>query len=460
MAATPLDEAKAKNVLRQVEFYFSDSNLPRDNFLKKTVQDSEDGLVSLALLCSFTRMKNHLGLSAAMKPEEIPEETVLSVADVLRSSPSLRVSEDGKRVGRSTEMMKPEEVIEQVDSRTIAVTPLPYDVKSEVVESFFALHGKVNSVRLPRHVSDKRHFCGTALIEFSEEADATKLLEEKLVFAGAELEIKPKKDFDSKRERMWKDAEKSRFNRNASNGSYPKGVIVAFKLKKKQEDKCVEQNGADKVNDDAGFCKAEQGLNTASEESEQLAVAVGESTDGVDKENETKAAEDVPKEREEEVTDDVAEDRENKDDKGPSTDSVEVKNPVPDNESDNDSIVTREDLKQIFQKFGAVKYVDYRMGEESGYIRFDDPDAATKSRAMAVLVDDGGLTVKNYIVTLEALTGESEKEYWNLLRSNQERHRGRGGKYNRGGRTHGKRPWHTDSAERQPRKSHKVEATA
>lgn len=133
--------------------------------------------------------------------------------------------------------------------------------------------------------------------------------------------------------------------------SYPKGVIVAFKLKKKQEDKCVEHNGADKVNDDAGVCKAEQGLNTASEESEQLAVAVGESTDGVDKENETKAAEDVPNEREEEVTDDVAEDRENKDDKGPSTDSVEVKNPVP----DNDSIVTREDLKQIFQKFGAVK---------------------------------------------------------------------------------------------------------
>ncbi|RWW08123.1 hypothetical protein GW17_00028460 [Ensete ventricosum] len=238
-------------------------------------------------------MKSHLGLSAAMKPEDIPEETVLSVADVLRSSPSLRVSEDGK---------------------------------------FLSIW-----------------LC----------------------------------------------------------------VIVAFKLKKKQEDKCVEHNGADKVNDDAGLCKAKECLNTASEESEQLAVAVGESTDGVDKENESKAAEDVPKEREEEITDDVAKDMENKDDKGPSTDSVEVKNPVPDNKSDNDGIVTREDLKQIFQKFGAVKV-------------FCDLDhTATKARAMAVLVDEGGLTVKNCIVTLEALTGESEKEYWNLLRSNQERHRGR-----------------------------------
>jgi lupus La protein len=77
-AATPapavsLDETKAKNVLRQVrcshdpsqpcnlrdrgclsiplssfrvpqvEFYFSDSNLPRDGFLRKTVEESEDG---------------------------------------------------------------------------------------------------------------------------------------------------------------------------------------------------------------------------------------------------------------------------------------------------------------------------------------------------------------------------------------------------------------------------------
>lgn len=52
-----------------------------------------------------------------------------------------------------------------------------------------------------------------------------------------------------------------------------------------------------------------------------------------------------------------------------------------------------------------MKFIDYRMGEESGYIRFEDPDAATKARAVAVLADEGGLIVKNYIATLEALTG-------------------------------------------------------
>jgi lupus La protein len=116
--------------LAQVEFYFSDSNLPRDKFLREKVEQSDDGrndlsrrsisssmstvfcffagnlliffyflgncaVVSLALICSFSRMKSHLGLDAAVKPETVPEETVLAVAEVLRRSPVLRVSEDG-----------------------------------------------------------------------------------------------------------------------------------------------------------------------------------------------------------------------------------------------------------------------------------------------------------------------------------------------------------------------------
>lgn len=47
-------------------------------------------------------------------------------------------------------------------------------------------------MRLPRHVADKRVFCGTALIEFSTEEDAEKVLKESLVYAGAKLELKPK----------------------------------------------------------------------------------------------------------------------------------------------------------------------------------------------------------------------------------------------------------------------------
>ena len=46
------------------------------------------------------------------------------------------------------------------------------------------------------------------------------------------------------------------------------------------------------------------------------------------------------------------------------------------------------------------------MGAESGYIRFEGPEAAQKARAAAVLADQGGLAVKNFIATLEPVTGK------------------------------------------------------
>ncbi|ONK79230.1 uncharacterized protein A4U43_C01F4250 [Asparagus officinalis] len=73
MVVASLDENTAAKVLRQVEFYFSDSNLPRDKFLKQKVEESEDGLVSLWLICSFARMRTLLGLGE-VKEEAVPEE--------------------------------------------------------------------------------------------------------------------------------------------------------------------------------------------------------------------------------------------------------------------------------------------------------------------------------------------------------------------------------------------------
>lgn len=51
-------------------------------------------MVSLALICTFSRMRGHLGLGD-VKVEDISEETLRLVADTLRSSTSLKISEDG-----------------------------------------------------------------------------------------------------------------------------------------------------------------------------------------------------------------------------------------------------------------------------------------------------------------------------------------------------------------------------
>ncbi|EPS57906.1 hypothetical protein M569_16911 [Genlisea aurea] len=109
---------------------------------------------------------------------------------------------------------------------------------------------------------------------------------------------------------------------------------------------------------------------------------------------------------------------------------------------DDQNVVLREDMKSLLQKFGTVKFIDFKIGAESGYVRFEEAEGAQKARAAAVLAAEGGLKVKNFIATLDPVTGEAEKEYWNVLRMNQDKHRdgfksnsnrGRGGKRQRGG---------------------------
>uniref|UniRef100_A0A0E0DFQ7 HTH La-type RNA-binding domain-containing protein n=1 Tax=Oryza meridionalis TaxID=40149 RepID=A0A0E0DFQ7_9ORYZ len=429
-AAVPLDEAKAKEVLRQVEFYFSDSNLPRDNFLRKTVEESEDGLVSLALICSFSRMKKHLGLDADVKQETMQEETVLAVAEVLRRSSALHVTEDGKKVGRSIELSKLDEIMEQVDSRTIAASPFPYNVKLEDVQSFFAQYGKVNSVRLPRHIADKRHFCGTALVEFSEEAEANAVLKNTLVFAGADLEIKPKKEFDTEREAKKEAYEKSQPTKNGHDEGYPKGLIVAFKLKRIQVDGVMAENGGDKEGETDDANKSGTGHDEKIPENSDIKEDL---SDDVEKSKEA-AAQSVKK--------------------GESP-SENVDDPI-----------SREDFKEEFGKFGTVRYVDFSIGEDSGYIRFEDSKAAEKARALAAISDEGGLIMKGHLVTLELVSGQAEKDYWSAIKGGQGKYRdnrsnrGRDWKNNRGGRHFGgKRGRHSDGHER-ANKARKVDAAA
>jgi lupus La protein len=56
--------------------------------------------------------------------------------------------------------------------------------------------------------------------------------------------------------------------------------------------------------------------------------------------------------------------------------------------------------------FFLLKYVDFSIGEDSGFIRFEDSTAADKARAFAAIADEGGLTMKGHILTLEPVSGK------------------------------------------------------
>lgn len=51
-------------------------------------------VVSLPLVCSFGRMRSHLSLKES-GPDKVPAETIAAVAEVLRKSTVLKLSDDG-----------------------------------------------------------------------------------------------------------------------------------------------------------------------------------------------------------------------------------------------------------------------------------------------------------------------------------------------------------------------------
>ncbi|CAA2958320.1 la 1 [Olea europaea subsp. europaea] len=61
------------------------------------------------------------------------EDTFKAVAETLRTSTFLKVYEDGKKISRVTELAKPDEVIKQLEVKTIVTSPLEYCVKVELL---------------------------------------------------------------------------------------------------------------------------------------------------------------------------------------------------------------------------------------------------------------------------------------------------------------------------------------
>ena len=187
-----------------MEFYFSDSNLYRDAFLHEKITTDPDGFVDIAILCIFNRLKRLLEIEAK-SAVDVSDDAIQRVVEAVDQSPELVVSEDRKRLKRAKAMVQNvSDVAQEIDSRSLLVRPFRFDVSLEELEKYFESIGKVNAVRMRRHVSSK-DFRGSVFAEFESKEEAERVLgaskgEDGFVFDGAKLEMEQKVEFVKRKE--------------------------------------------------------------------------------------------------------------------------------------------------------------------------------------------------------------------------------------------------------------------
>ena len=135
----PLTEEQRAKILTQVEFYFSDANLPTDAFLMKRVRADPEGWVPLGVICGFNRMKQLL----KKHPHTV-------VADILAEKSTLLIVDDARAKLRRAQPL-PDFDLEDVQSRTVVAENFGADAPTiDGVRERFAPAGEVLMVRV-RH---------------------------------------------------------------------------------------------------------------------------------------------------------------------------------------------------------------------------------------------------------------------------------------------------------------------
>ena len=180
-------------IRKQVEFYFSDSNLMSDNFLYSKVEGHQNLPVPISVIHSFKRMRHFQPLSA--------------VVNALKESKTLNVTENDSCVQRKVPLPehlkgKPRDEIQKVyEDQAMARSVYVKGFGDEEprtqfdIEAFFAEHGSTNSVRLRRAYN--KAFKGSVFVEFDSETTqkAFLALDPKPKWKGNDLIIKSKKQY-------------------------------------------------------------------------------------------------------------------------------------------------------------------------------------------------------------------------------------------------------------------------
>ncbi|KAL8942788.1 MAG: hypothetical protein Q9216_001473 [Gyalolechia sp. 2 TL-2023] len=181
-------------IRKQVEFYFSDSNLLQDKFLFEKVQGHDNLPIPISIIHSFKRMRHFQPFSAIV--DALRESTTLDVVgndnDHIQRKTPLPEGLKDKSMGEIKQVLEGDAM-----KRSVYVKGFGKEEPSTQfdIEAFFAEYGPTNSVRL-RRAADKV-FKSSVFVEFDSEETQKKFLEfdPKPKWRGQDLIIKSKKQY-------------------------------------------------------------------------------------------------------------------------------------------------------------------------------------------------------------------------------------------------------------------------
>ncbi|KAK3628586.1 hypothetical protein LTR56_018529 [Elasticomyces elasticus] len=165
------ESSDPEEIRRQVEFYFSDSNLPIDAYLLSETGGSQNRPVPLKVIHNFKRMRHFQPYAKVREALEGSEFLVLNEKDELTRKKAL----DGK-FGDDPQHNR---TLLHSNSMARSIYAKGFGREGETtaldIEAFFAPYGPLNAVRLRRH--EDGEFKGSVFVEFDSEDGARQFLD-------------------------------------------------------------------------------------------------------------------------------------------------------------------------------------------------------------------------------------------------------------------------------------------
>eukprot|EP01100_Stratorugosa_tubuloviscum_P012113 TRINITY_DN55_c0_g4_i1.p1 TRINITY_DN55_c0_g4~~TRINITY_DN55_c0_g4_i1.p1 ORF type:complete len:334 (-),score=166.76 TRINITY_DN55_c0_g4_i1:246-1247(-) len=214
-----------KKIIEQVEFYFSDSNLPNDKFLQSEAAKDPEGYINIAIIASFKRM-------------QVLTTDLQEVVNALKTSEFFIFDENFTKLKRRTSL--PE--VSTSKLRTVYVEGLPENSTLDSVKEHLNKYGEIKMVKFKKGKP-------SAFIEFATEKQTTDFIgqtvsieEKPLVIVSLtnyinnqrdekknmKAQKRPKSETDDKSEQKEGDESKAKKVREERKIQRVDGVLVKF----------------------------------------------------------------------------------------------------------------------------------------------------------------------------------------------------------------------------------------